>query len=225
VFLGVSYGIGIIGINSPENVQLWLSSTLGSTLNALVVYALAALITVMPLWRRVGSFKKLAEKLGLVKFQPGRMFIWAVFAWGLSMVASFVVVAILLALNIPGLDLAQEQQIGFTTTPSPTGYILIFFVLVILAPVAEEVLFRGYLFRRLRTVFGFAASAVITSAVFAGLHVQPNVVINVFILSLFLCYLAEKFDSIWAGVMVHMLKNGLAYLMLFILPLYGISVG
>jgi hypothetical protein len=27
VFLGVSYGIGVIEINSPENVQLWLSST------------------------------------------------------------------------------------------------------------------------------------------------------------------------------------------------------
>ncbi len=77
---------------------------------------------------------------------------------------------------------------------------------------------RGYLFGKLRRESGFWLSAVITSAVFGFVHLQWNVGVDVFALSLVLCFLREKTGAIWAGMILHMLKNSVAYVLLFLQP-------
>jgi hypothetical protein len=62
------------------------------------------------------------------------------------------------------------------------------------------------------------AAIIITSLLFGAVHGQWNVAIDVFVLSLVLCSLREVTGNIWAGVLLHMLKNGLAFYLLFINP-------
>lgn len=225
IFIGVSILVGdLIRVFAGESLVNWLAKPFGSAVLSLIVYALIASIVILPYILMKLPRKSMFERLGMTKFDPLPMFAWALFAWGLSMIATMVVVFVLTSLNVPGLQLDQKQEIGFEQLSSVGEYVAAFFVLVVLAPLFEEIIFRGYLQKRLRETRGVVFSVVFSSLVFALLHAQLNVIIGVFILSIFIGYLREKFDSIWPGVMVHALKNGLAYLLLFILPLYGLSL-
>jgi membrane protease YdiL (CAAX protease family) len=52
----------------------------------------------------------------------------------------------------------------------------------------------------------------------AGASLQWNVAADTFALSLVLCTLRQITGNIWAGVLLHMIKNGIAYYFLFINP-------
>lgn len=125
---------------------------------------------------------------------------------------------VLVAQYIPGVDLNEVQDVGFKALSARYEYILAFLALVIVAPIAEEVLFRGYLYGKLRRAVPTWVAIVVTSALFGLVHGQWNIAIDVFILSLVLCSLREVTGSIVAGILLHMLKNGLAFYLLFINP-------
>ena len=62
-------------------------------------------------------------------------------------------------------------------------------------------------------------SAVLVSIVFGIVHLQWNVGVNVFAMSLVACALREYTGTIHAGILLHMIKNGLAFYYLFVLGL------
>lgn len=121
----------------------------------------------------------------------------------------------------PSFPLDQAQDVGFQAMGSRIDTLLAFLTLVVLSPVAEETLFRGYLYGKLKTYVPTVFAALVTSLLFALVHFQLNVGIDVFVLSLFLCGLRSLTGSIWAGILVHMIKNGIAYYILFVSPFIG----
>ena len=120
---------------------------------------------------------------------------------------------------LPFFDSQQPQDTGFSGISGQFEYILAFVVLVIVAPVAEEVLFRGYLFGKLRKYAPVWVAVLVTSVVFAVVHFQWNVGVDVFALSIVLCVLRIITGSLWPAIFLHMAKNGLAFYLLFINPL------
>lgn len=126
---------------------------------------------------------------------------------------------------VPGFNAAQQQDTGFGNIVKQYELMLAFVTLVMIAPLAEETLFRGYLYGKLRKSVPIWVAIVVTSAVFGFLHGQWNVGIDVFVLSLVMCTLREITGSIWAGVLVHMIKNGVAFFILFIYPLLSHTIG
>jgi membrane protease YdiL (CAAX protease family) len=125
---------------------------------------------------------------------------------------------------IPAIDVDQAQQIGFE---SASGYelIFVFLTLVIIPPLLEEILFRGFLFKRLNGLIKFWPSAVITSIIFALAHTEflgDNplnwiAAIDTFILSFFLIFLLHKTGSLWPSIFLHGIKNSIAFVVLFII--------
>ncbi|MBM4465802.1 MAG: CPBP family intramembrane metalloprotease [Chloroflexi bacterium] len=87
---------------------------------------------------------------------------------------------------------------------------------VIVAPVVEEVFFRGFVFAGLRQRYDWKKAALISSALFAVIHVTPTAMIPIFILGLIFAYLYHRSNSIWPAVLMHVSTNalalGLAYL-------------
>ena len=55
------------------------------------------------------------------------------------------------------------------------------------------------------------------SILFGVVHMQWNVGVNVFAMSVVLCGLREITGTIYSGILVHMIKNGLAFYYLYIL--------
>lgn len=146
--------------------------------------------------------------------------------------ASLVIYFILSALAIfviskifPGFDINQAQDVGFGNLNTRFDYILAFISLVVVAPLAEETLFRGYLYGKLKQHFPVWLVIVVVSLTFGALHGSWNVAIDTFVLSVVLCVLREMTDSLWAPVLLHMAKNGLAFYFLFINPILLSRIG
>ena len=112
----------------------------------------------------------------------------------------------------PWFDAEQVQDVGFNTY-------------LIVAPIVEEIVFRGWLYGKLRPMLSekmsdmasMIISIFLVSLLFGIIHLQWNVGVNVFALSVVLCGLREITGTIYAGMLVHMLKNGIAFYLLYIL--------
>lgn len=88
--------------------------------------------------------------------------------------------------------------------------------LVIIAPIAEEIIMRGWLYGKLRSRLKVPLAILLVSIVFAFLHGQWNVGVGVFVLSLVLCGLREITGTIWSGILLHIISNGIAFYLLYI---------
>ena len=112
--------------------------------------------------------------------------------------------------------IGQEQEIGFARAGNAWWEIVLIFIsLVIIPPVCEEIVMRGFLFGKLSRKMKVVAAAILTSLLFAVAHGQLNVGIDTFVLSMVLCFARVNTGSIWTGIFVHMFKNGLAFALLF----------
>lgn len=125
----------------------------------------------------------------------------------------------------PWFDAEQVQEIGFSTYLVGFDRIIAFITLVLVAPVAEELIFRGWLYGKLRPILSgrisdrasMIISTLLVSLLFGAIHMQWNVGVNVFALSVVLCSLREITGTIYSGILVHMLKNGIAFYMLYVI--------
>lgn len=122
---------------------------------------------------------------------------------------------------IPDFPIAEKQDVGFQALSVRYEYIIAFLILVVVAPIAEEIFFRGYLYGKLRAHVPVYAAMLVVAVLFAAAHGQWNVAVDTFVLSLVLTGLRELTGSIWAGILVHMLKNGVAYYVLFVTTSIG----
>lgn len=129
------------------------------------------------------------------------------------------------SLFMPWLDMNQAQETGFSVGVVGFDRMVAFLVIVVVAPIAEEILFRGWLYQRLRSrlsrtttyALSVVTSTILVSVLFGLVHGQWNVGINVFAMSLVLCALREFTGTIYAGIVLHMIKNGVAFYLLFVL--------
>lgn len=121
------------------------------------------------------------------------------------------------------INVDQSQQIGFDNAHG-LQLVPVFISLVILPPIAEELLMRGFLYTGLKQHLPKVAAVVITSGLFAIAHLQAGsgaallwvAAIDTFILSLILINLRDKTGKLWASMGLHMLKNLIAFITLFI---------
>lgn len=137
--------------------------------------------------------------------------------------AGFIIYLILAAILVwifslfPWFDAAQEQEIVFNSYLFGFDRIVAFITLVVVAPIAEEIIFRGWLYGKMRTKLPMAVSIFLVSVLFGMIHMQWNVGVNVFAMSVVLCGLREVTGTIYAGILLHMLKNGVAFYLLYVL--------
>lgn len=139
----------------------------------------------------------------------------------LGFIAYMVLSALLLAFAqqyMTFIDFDQPQDVGFDQIGQQYEYILAFLTLVVVAPVAEEILFRGYLLGKLRKYTPLWIAILITSLLFGLVHFAWNVGIDTFALSIILCLVTVWSKSLWPAILLHMLKNFVAFYFLFINP-------
>ncbi len=134
--------------------------------------------------------------------------------YGLLIVAS-----VLVSIFLPNVNTDQQQDLGFNNLTTTSDNLFAFLALVVLPPFGEEPLVRGYLFSGLRARWKFWPAAIATSVLFGIAHLEFGsnapllwaAAIDTFILSLVLVYLREKTGALYAGILVHMLNNLVAF--------------
>lgn len=209
--------VGVSYLIKPFLVLSAADQAVAATLSATTVYLLALAFAIgIPrlVSRRYVTTKR---ELGLSRLPSWLDIVLA----PAGLVAYFFTATMLLVLAsavFPGLDANEAQQLPFSTTAGGASFALAFLTLVVIAPLAEEVLFRGYLYGKLRRIAPVWLAAIITSLLFGLAHLQWNVAIDVFAMSLIMCLFRETTGTIWVGVLMHMMKNGIAFYFLFINP-------
>jgi membrane protease YdiL (CAAX protease family) len=90
----------------------------------------------------------------------------------------------------------------------------------LLAPVAEELFFRGFLYTALRQRLGIAAAVTISSLVFGVGHIDAlGVVAASFIMGIALALAYEYTRSLWVAIAIHAFNNSLATLLVYVVLL------
>ncbi len=199
----------IQAVNRGQDIQTLLNSSPWLNL-ALTGISSATLLTV--LWLFLKHRKSSFKELGFNKLKNSDIG-WMVL--GAIMYYAALIAMLSLAQLIPGFDLEQTQEIGYQTA---NGWQLglAFIGLVVLPPLAEEMLFRGFLYRGLAKKWPKLLAAIFASVLFAVVHFQWNVGVDVFVLSMVMIFLYEKTKNLWVCVGLHALKNGVAFLALFV---------
>jgi uncharacterized protein len=115
---------------------------------------------------------------------------------------------------------------------APSGPLALNFIVTLvgaglLAPVAEELFFRGLIYRWFRSRFSFWPAVLVSTAIFALGHADSaGVVASSFVLGLLLAAVYDRTRSLWLSIAVHAVNNSLAVILLYIaLALQGRGVG
>lgn len=206
------HGLSGDQIQEKLTTNRWLYLTLIVLMESLIVGSVLWLMR-----RRSIS----AKKLGFNRLQA-KYIGYAAMGYAVVFGLNIVILGLIKAIA-PGLDLDQKQDLGIEASPSSQALVPIFLALVIIPPFVEEFIMRGFLFTNLRAKLPFWGSATVVSLLFGLAHITQaqdglfwSGAISFFTLSMVLCYLREKNNSLWPGIGVHMLQNGLAFMALYV---------
>ena len=106
------------------------------------------------------------------------------------------------------IDLGEIMQ-----PESTLGLIFLFLAVVVMAPIGEEVVFRGFLQKFLEEYWKDITRAVlITSLFFAMIHFNPYWTIQIYLLGVILGFLSWKTKSVIPSIILHSINNGMAFI-------------
>jgi|TARA_B100000745_G_scaffold300062_1_gene252590 hypothetical protein len=87
------------------------------------------------------------------------------------------------------------------------NYFLIFFLAVILGPIFEEIIFRGYLFKILKIRLNNFYAVILNSIFFGVIHFELSAIIPAVILGISLSLIRLKTNNLIPSIIIHSLHN------------------
>ena len=212
ILFGVQFLISFVLVKMLSETQL--QSNVLNSIYQVVVYAASFAIIVFVPWRLL-KMKTTRDELGLRGLPTWTDVLLAPIGFIVVMVLATMLSAIMVAI-MPDVDWEQAQEVGFNNLYNTADFILAFVCLVVLAPICEEIIFRGWLYGKLRMRLSAVPAILIVSVLFGVMHGQWNVGVTVFAMSVGMCVMRELTGTVWSGVLLHMIKNGIAFYFLFV---------
>jgi membrane protease YdiL (CAAX protease family) len=106
-------------------------------------------------------------------------------------------------------------SVGFDTW---YGALLLIIGIGVLAPIAEELFFRGLLYDFFRQKTGVRGAILISSTLFGLAHFDSlAVVLSSFVMGLAMAYAVERTHSLWISIFMHVATNAGALLLLVVI--------
>lgn len=207
------------GLTTEDKAAVWIEQSVAAQFFYILI---AETIVVVALVLFLRAKKESLRSVGVTSFRANYT-AYALLGYGIYF---FVYIGLATAIYffVPSIDIEQEQDIGFDEARGLVGLGLTFVSLVVIPPLVEEFLFRGFIFSALRKRVNIVLTSLVVSVLFALGHLQIGngtpllwiAAIDTFVLSVILCAIREKTGSIWPGVIIHALKNGVAFTALFL---------
>ena len=206
MYAGAGIWAGIKGEGYQATLQA--ASTGGNAILAALVSAFSSVITLVIFLKT----KWTPLTRGYLLSKPWGTLLWvALFSLGTIIPLSFLYEQL-------GIEMDENtQQIITSMMKEPWGYVAV----GILAPLAEEVVFRGAI---LRTLLGIMSKknhwvAIIISAALFGLaHFNEAQFINALLMGLLLGWMYYRTGSLVPGILLHWINNTMAYVLTNIMP-------
>lgn len=206
------------GVDLTSAIVTFIFSVLieGAFLIAPLYYANKAFRSITP------HIRLALGALGFRSFSPGRALSWLVVLllgiFAVNNLYSYVISV--LHLNIQTNDqvlLAHSKEAPLTTYAT-------LIAAVVVAPICEEIFFRGFVFAGLRRSMPVWWAIILSALIFATTHADPGSFVVLFVIGLALAFLRWRTNSIWPGIALHALNNGAAAL-LIVLIMNGVVKG
>jgi membrane protease YdiL (CAAX protease family) len=190
-------GVKISSKDTPPGI------TLADTIVQDVAFVLTALMFAQFGGRRVRSWQ-----FGL-RPTPARR------AVGLSL-ATIVIFLIFSAVWVSLLKVSEDKKLLEQLGANETTVLLVLGALLttVIAPICEEMLFRGYIFAALSKWRGWLPAAIMTGVLFGAVHVGSAPALDLVplgVLGFMLCVLYHRTGSLYPCIAVHSLNNSLAF--------------
>jgi uncharacterized protein len=151
------------------------------------------------------------EHFGL---RPARF--WQAVGWAsLGIVSYYILVAIYSVVVQPDTEQTVAQDLG--AEQGTFGMIAAGFMVVCVAPVAEEFFFRGFFYRALRSRYSVLAAALIDGFLFGVIHYDFSgaeallIVPPLGVLGFIFCLVYERTGTIYPVIALHALNNAIAF--------------
>lgn len=196
----VAVGLGAAGVDSESSVFV----IVGTLMQGLVFVATALFFA-----SRVERPRAWHFGLRGTKF-------WPALGWSaLAMVTFYFVTAIYSVAVQPDAEQGTVEALG--GDEGTVGLVLAGLMVIAVAPVVEEVFFRGFFYRALRTRFGIAAAATIDGLLFGVIHFNFEgadgllLLPPLMLLGALFCLVYERTGSLLPVIGIHAFNNAVAY--------------
>jgi membrane protease YdiL (CAAX protease family) len=130
-----------------------------------------------------------------------------------GLIANFTVVGLLSQF---GLQPNQIEQFAFVLTEGPGAFLVLLLMAGVVAPVVEELFFRGFLFGLYRRRQPLWVAYLVSTVLFTVAHLQPDrmnltqmagLSIGIMLLAMLLAWLYQRTGSLYPGILAHALNN------------------
>ncbi len=135
---------------------------------------------------------------------------WLVAAGGASILLlpiRLIIGLLVLLLIDPSLEILTATGDVVIPQTSTAGLLVTAFLGSLIVPFAEELFFRGVLFKWLRQHMGVWASALISAAIFGLGHMFLPAIVSAFVLGVAMALAYEYSQSLWASIFIHIINN------------------
>ena len=217
VFFAAQIVVFLIARMLINAVNWSINENVAQTVCMVISYALALGVLIL-VAKKIFSAQVTRDSLGLRGLPTWTDILLSPVGYIVSLLGAVAIVYVM-QLILPVVNWSETQDVGFNNVVSSMDRIITFVALVILAPLMEELIFRGYLYSRLRGKMSALPAIILVSVLFGVMHGQWNVGIVVGVMSVVLCIAREMTGTIYAGILMHMIRNGIAFYMLYVNPM------
>jgi uncharacterized protein len=140
---------------------------------------------------------------------------WPAVGWAALGLLTFYVLAAIYSVAVQP-DVEQNVAEDLGADESTIGLVAAGFMIICVAPFAEEFFFRGFFYGALRTKFSVAAAATIDGLLFGLIHFEGGsdgllIVPPLAMLGVIFCLVYEQTRSLYPVVALHSINNSIAY--------------
>jgi len=226
-WIALALGLSLI---SPKPTRTSTLSPQVDLTNAIIVFIFSALIEgaflIAPFYFASRAFRSTVhrtrstfETLGFRSFNVGSALFWIVLLFFAVLITNALYQAIINTLHLP--LQTNDQVILEQAKNAPLTTYATLIAGVVVAPFCEEIFFRGFVFPGLLRGMSLGWAIVLSSLIFAVAHADPGSFAVLFVIGLALAFLRWHTRSIWPGMLLHLLNNGIGVL-LIVLSMQGI---
>ena len=180
-----------------------------------VITAVLIILVTPKIGRKWGFLKSDRKSVGLENLPT-----WTDLGLGLIgfIVSLLLAAGLILVFKIfPWFNAEESQTLIYNIGIVGVDRVVAFLMLSVVAPIAEEIIFRGWLYGKLRVKLPIPVSILLVSVFFGALHSPFSASLNVFAMSVVACVLRELTGTIYAGIILHIFKNSLAFFLIFVM--------
>ena len=193
VFAGIAaVAFGADGDTSDDHAFQFVATFAGDVALVLTAYFMTA---------RLG--RVVPATFGFRSFRPSAL------GWVALAFVSYLVLAAIYTVIVdpPAEDL--PEQLG--ADESVLLAVLTGVFVVVVAPLAEEFFFRGFMYQALRNSWGTILGVLGSAAIFSAIHGEPDKFVPLLILGIAFAMLFQKTRSLWPCIILHAINNSLAF--------------